>query len=99
MYKSTFLVRNRTTRFIIVIIIILLAFTIIPIVALDWNGADTTGTFDVPNDLTLSDQITVSNDLRLTGRGANDLTVITAASNKRHFYVDYNKKLYLNTKK
>ena len=80
---------------IIILILLCIAFTIIPIVALDWNGADTTGTFDVPNDLTLSDQITVSNGLRLTGRGATDLTVITAASNKRHFYVYYYKELYL----
>ena len=48
---------------------------------------ESSGTFDLMHDCTMSNEVTLTGSLTITGRSANNLTVLTAASTSRHFSV------------
>jgi predicted outer membrane repeat protein len=52
----------------------------------EWNCADTSGTFELSTDCTMTDEVDVSGDLTVTGNETVYSTLI-AASSKRHFKI------------
>ena len=77
----------------IIIILVILVFHLKITIASDWMGYETVGTFNVLNPMTMYDEVMVSGVLTLQGGGVNSLTEITAASNKRHFFVGVSEQL------
>ena len=53
----------------------------------EWNCADTSGTFELSTDCTMTDEVDVSGDLAVTGN-ETVYSTLTAASGKRHFKID-----------
>jgi predicted outer membrane repeat protein len=52
----------------------------------EWNCADTSGTFDLSTDCTMTNEVAVSGDLTVTGQ-ETVYSTLTAASKKRHFQI------------
>eukprot|EP00942_MAST-04A_sp_MAST-4A-sp1_P008811 g8811.t1 len=71
-------------------LILVSLFTLIPKYdAVNWNCStpETSGTFDVNDDCTLTIEVATTGDLSLEGTNQTTLKIITAAQDKRHFKV------------
>ena len=82
---STWFGMERRLRFTMLRLFLFASFVGVALAG-EWNCADTSGTFTLSNDCTMTNEVLVSGDLAVTGN-ETVYTKIFAASGKRHFKI------------